>query len=1126
MFINRRWLCDMRLPAIAIAGLLFLSAAALTEDAAYKSTTIETRLASLIARRSVVPLQPLVPESKRNNPAMFRLGMELFFSKSLSGDFDTACASCHHPFLGGGDDLSLPVGSGAYEPDLLGPGRWHDWRNANDLKADGGPNVPRNSPTTFNSSLFQKSLFHDGRVFVSEDAAEPYRINGYRTPDSNLWLADPGAGTSLLATQTRFPIVSAEEMRGRHRFPGLSNESVREALVARLRGATRELKINRWPQLFKEAFPDYGTDTDTEALINFDTVQQAIAFYQESQVLIDSPWQRYLLGDKSSLTEQDKQGAVLFFAPVGEGGAGCAQCHRPPLFSDESYHNIAVPQFGRGKNPDASDFGRYAVTRNISDRYRFRTPSLLNVEITAPYGHSGAFVTLEAMIRHHLDPAVSLANFDFSFQDNAQMAPAGHLYAHSRALSMAVLQQLQKDRADGLDLLPAGLVLGDADVDALAAFLRSLTDPCARDRDCLSHWVPAVSDPAPDEHRLVATFSDYGPPPHALRKTRVSPKGIPSLYIQIPAPADGADAPNEAASQGAVVPARLFVRTNCAVADAKFPADKHDSDNGEAASDRLFVEIAKISGIDGSHALPWHYYSLRTAQRMLFSGGLAVGDINNDCLPDIFLPTGTGLGELYLNTGQGSYRNASKQWALDKLANRGQELASNGALMGDLEGDGDLDLIVGYVSSTWNVDQVHIDKALYSVVSILRNEGDHFVLWPDVHIDASLTSWSFALADYDNDGDLDLMTTHWRGPGLGGGQPNHLWRNDLNKEQLSFKAVDGEAGLEYMTGETDFTFTGTFADMSGDGLPDIVMAADFESSQYFLNTGKGFVRSASVGRLSDENGMGSAVGDYDNDGDLDWFVSSIWDADGQAEGNWGVSGNRLYRNEGGVLNDQSGVTGVLEGYWAWGACFADFNNDMWLDLFHVSGFDLPVQLARQFAHPAAYGRLKQSLRDFEKTPSRLYMADAAGSFVERAESMGIDDRLSGRAVVCFDHDRDGDLDILISNHNAVPLLYRNLSREGGKGNFINLSLTDPDSSNRHAIGAKVIIKAGGQQQMRELQAGGSFLSGGPPELHFGLGEARLIEEVRVIWPGPLRQQSVFENVSVNHFLKIEKQPSL
>ena len=118
--------------------------------------------------------------------AKAKLGMKLFFTKGLGGDSDSACVTCHHPKLGGGDNLSLPIGVNAVIPDLLGPGRLHS--SVTGFNYDGSPTVPRNSPTTFNLAMWKKVLFHDGRV-------EALSGGGIRTPDSAFNTADPDAGS-------------------------------------------------------------------------------------------------------------------------------------------------------------------------------------------------------------------------------------------------------------------------------------------------------------------------------------------------------------------------------------------------------------------------------------------------------------------------------------------------------------------------------------------------------------------------------------------------------------------------------------------------------------------------------------------------------------------------------------------------------------------------------------------------------------------------------------------------------------------------------------------------------------------------------------------------------------------
>lgn len=1054
------------------------------------------------------------PEVEDLDPDLVNLGKELFFSKSLSGDFDVACASCHHPKLAGGDALSLPVGVAAYSPELLGPGRWHDWSDSPEPRADGGPNVSRNSPTTINSGFYKQTLFNDGRVFlmpaVDVESSEKAR---FRTPESNLGRFDPLAGSTLLETQTRFPMVSTEEMRGHVFGKGEANETVRESFVARLRGDTEELNNNDWRNLFRKAFK--VDSREILQAIDFINIERALAAYQESQVAIDNPWQRYLAGDASALTPEAKYGAWLFLTAATDAGAGCVSCHAPPFFTDESFHNIGMPQFGRGKNADRSDYGRYQVTRDRKDRYRFRTPSLYNVEMTSPYGHTGAFVSLREIIEHHIEPERSLRQFDFAFKNNPQLAFAAHLYPDARALSQEVLESLKREQAAGESLLPPDLTLDDRQIDALESFLRALTDPCLKDEECVEKWIPALGVPPPDDHRLVAKFApraDRQPPQEPLRSTAV---GDSSALL-----AAGSSGYGNGALPRRLVSARLLERDECrATSSDRFRPEGEESRGSSAR----FSELGHSAGLTRKHSIPWQQYSLRTAQRLLFSGGMAAGDVNGDCLIDIFQSTGDGdTGVLYLNMG-GRFVDVSQKWGLDLPQSDDAQAISNGAAFADLDGDGDLDLLITFVApaeKTSRQNTTNQGAVRESMIRVLRNDGDKFRQVENSGIEAQLTAWSLSLADIDGDGDLDAMTAHWRGPGLGGPQPNHLWRSDLTGGELKFVAANADAGLSAVIGQTDFTFTPTLSDMSGNGLPDLLLAADFASSQYYRNTGRGFVRATHLSEISDENGMGSAVGDYDNDGDLDWFVSSIWDPDGHAEGNWGVTGNRLYRNEDGNFSDVTDSAGVARGYWGWGACFADFDNDMHLDLFQTTGFDLPMQLAARFGHPAVYSKLKQSMADFEKTPSMLFMSDGNGRFREIVQESGIEGLASGRAVLCFDYDRDGDLDIVVSNHQEVPYLFRN---EAAAGNYLNIALAAPGSANSFAVGAKVYVTAGGITQMREVRAGGAFLAGGPPEVHFGLGEHAVVDQLRVRWPAPGAADTVFTNVPGNRSLSIARE---
>jgi len=434
-----------------------------------------------------------------------QLGMKLFFTKSLGGDLDSACVTCHHPMLGGGDDLVLPIGVDAEVVDLLGPGRMH---SINGEHFDGGPTVPRNSPTTFNVALWDNFLFHDGRV---ESLGKTPKMGGndglgIRTPDVPFGERDSDAGVNLVVAQARFPVTSKEEMKNFSNFDGTNNAEVRQNLEQRLGDYGNPLGemliVNYWLAEFKEAFSDpNGT---AEELITFDNITTAIGEYESSQVFVETPWKEYVQGDDSAISDVAKRGAKLFFNSRQDGGANCSSCHSGDFFTDESFHVIGMAQIGRGKGDGdygTEDFGRFRETRDEKDKYAFRTPSLLNVTATGPWGHAGGSATLQQAIRTHLNPQEELNNYDFS-----QLDP------NIQAVDMVIntqraIDKLVANRADGLTSIE-DISLTDTQVEELLAFLEVLTDPCVEDRECLSKWIPDASDTNPDTLRINAIDGD------------------------------------------------------------------------------------------------------------------------------------------------------------------------------------------------------------------------------------------------------------------------------------------------------------------------------------------------------------------------------------------------------------------------------------------------------------------------------------------------------------------------------------------------------------------------------------------------------------------------------------------
>lgn len=425
--------------------------------------------------------------------AKAQLGMKLFFTKGLGGDKDSACVTCHHPKLGGGDDLSLPIGVTAETPDLLGPGRRH---SSAGTYFDGGPTVPRNAPTTFNLALWKKVLFHDGRIEAI--------TGGISTPDSGHGNIDTAAGANLSEAQSRFPVTSPEEMRGFIYQAGNSTAALRTALEARLQttgAGINALVTNDWLAEFQAGFT---STADAATLITYANIAEAIGEYENSQVFVNNSFKAYIDGDKSAISKDAKKGAVLFFSSVEKGGANCASCHSGDFYTDEGFHVVAMPQIGHGKGNNNGtntndDFGRFRLTGQPEDKYGFRTPTLLNVEETGPWGHAGGYTSLNAVVKHHINPQQAIDNYDFNQLEAS--VQAGDMKANTQF----AMDTLATNRTAGLiSPILENVSLSDKQVNQLVAFLKTLTDPCLNDDSCISAWIPGDEDTNPDALRIDA----------------------------------------------------------------------------------------------------------------------------------------------------------------------------------------------------------------------------------------------------------------------------------------------------------------------------------------------------------------------------------------------------------------------------------------------------------------------------------------------------------------------------------------------------------------------------------------------------------------------------------------------
>lgn len=388
-------------------------------------------------------------------PAEAALGQLLFYDSILSGGHDLACATCHHPAFGTSDGLSLGLGDGGIG---LGPARHADPANLPEER------VARNSQALWNvGALEYSSMFMDGRV--EQDASRPH---GMRTPLAEEML---GGLTSMLATQAMFPVVSPDEMAGHYAESDIS-KLVRTGILTGPGGAwdvlaRRVAAIPAYAAMFAAVYPERVHSPDD---ITFQDISNAIAGFMAFEFRSDTaPFDAFLRGQEP-LPAAAQAGYALFY-----GQAGCSGCHSGPFLTDHAFHAMGEVQIGPGKAGrfeigDDADEGRAEVTGLEADMYAFRTPSLRNVALTAPYGHAGAYGDLAAYLGAHTDYAVGLENYYRSQAVLPDLPVVDWQVMDDPAQRAAIADAVQH---------PA-FRLSEDEIAELIAFLDTLTDPVAQ----------------------------------------------------------------------------------------------------------------------------------------------------------------------------------------------------------------------------------------------------------------------------------------------------------------------------------------------------------------------------------------------------------------------------------------------------------------------------------------------------------------------------------------------------------------------------------------------------------------------------------------------------------------------
>ncbi len=480
-----------------------------------------------------------------------------------------------------------------------------------------------------------------------------------------------------------------------------------------------------------------------------------------------------------------------------------------------------------------------------------------------------------------------------------------------------------------------------------------------------------------------------------------------------------------------------------------------------------FIEVTEQAGLGGAQRAiaPGSRYSA-------MQGGGVAGDFNNDGYHDIFVLAGGGVGDyLYINNADGTFSEQAAAWGVDRAH------YTFGASAADYNNDGYLDIFVtSYGDATF--------APASGKMILYRNNGpDSNGNWSftDVAVSCGVnrlfgdtrdgigSGWG----DYDLDGDLDLMVC-----GYNESRPcNRLFRNNGADTDYSFTDVTAEAGIEF----TEVPgFIPHFVDMNNDRYPEIILVSDTGRSRYLVNNGDGTF----VDRTSIANGIGSAsamgidVGDINNDGLLDMYISSI---------NYTSSGPGnvlLIQNPDGSFNDTARDNGTSAGYWGWGVLMQYFDHDRDLDLAETNGF----------------------IGAFIGDPAVLFENAGNGvDFTEVAAQAGFVHTGQGRGMVRMDIENDGDLDIAIFENVGQLRLFANTLTDNATPadrNWVRV-LLDTSANARLApngIGAMVNIITADHTQPRPMHCGANHASSSPIEIHTGLGDTDTIDAVQVRWP--------------------------